>query len=79
MPRYQDHEISKRADERIIAGYNVISKNSRAFTPSGDEVAFSYLIVDGKYRVDGKLVVGAILITGTLKVEGTLETDSDLE
>ena len=79
MPRHIDHEISKRIDEKIIAGYNVISEYSRAFISSGEEVAFSYLIVDGKIRIDGKLIVGTLLNFGTIKVEGELETDPDLE
>lgn len=79
MPRHIDHEISRRIDDKIIAGYNVISEESRAFVPSGEEVAFSYLIIDGVMRVDGKLLVGTLLNFGTLKVEGELETDPDLE
>jgi len=79
MPRHIDHEISRRIDEKIIAGYNSISENSRAFIAGGEEVAFSYFIVEGKIRVDGKLIVGTLLNFGTIKVEGELETDPDLE
>ena len=79
MPNLKNHEISRRLDENIIAGYYTIPENSKAFIASGDEVAFSYMIVGGDCRIDGKAVVGEILILGTLKVEGTLETESIFE